>query len=164
MALNYLSIRCVMMRCTYKWMMTWMYQCNLRVLSVFYSHACQQVPKFTRAYTLSWRVTMSGIQTLSTFVTSGKYLNYLKIIRGTFIRPNMILCTLTQSQHPIMSMICIYIMTLLLTKPYFWKFLPVYTIERSLYCKNQCYNNSNYTKWNTISSYSPSRCYHSDRM
>ena len=84
-----------------------------------------------------------------------KYLNYLKRTQGTFIRPNVILCTPTQSQHSTMSMIYIYITTLFLTKPYYRKFPPVYTIEGDLYCANQCYNDSKYKKWNTIRNRSP---------
>ena len=53
-----------------------------------------------------------------------KNINYRKRKRGTSIIPNMILCKPNQSQHPTMSMIRIYIMNLLLTKPNYRKFPP----------------------------------------
>ena len=86
--------------------------------------------KGTKCILLSRVPTRAELETcqnfdMKTFVTSGKYLNYLKITQGTSIRINVILCKSTQSQYPTMFMIRIHIMTLLLTKPYCWKFSPV---------------------------------------
>ena len=47
------------------------------------------------------------------------------------IRPNVILCTPTHSEHPTISMICIHIMNLIFTKPFCWKFSPVLYYWRS---------------------------------
>ena len=153
MDLTSLTIRFVIMRCTYKLMMSWMPLCSLRVLSVFYCHACQHLLNLTRADTLTWRVIMNGIQNLSTFLTSGKYLNYLKMTQGKSIRPNMILFTPTKSQHPTMSMIRIHIMNLILKKPYGRKFPPVLYNWRIFVLRKSMLQWQLIHKWNTTSNH-----------